>query len=334
MKSYNHFSEKERFFIEIAFNIEHKSIREIAKNLGKSPSSVSREIKRNSFNGKYIAQYANSLSKERTWHSHSMYLFKYNEFTNLFLKLFDKRCCGVYSTMFFIKRDHPDIKTPSVRQTYRWINSDRWIIKRNDRLRRVYKKGRKRQLGIFSTINSLYVKPIWVRPKVIDLRLEFGHWEADLILGKQCNNYKNILTLSERKTRILYACFVKNKFAWTINNYLKKLIKDNELFVKSITIDNGVEFERIGIFAKHTGITIYTCDPYASFQRGTNENLNGFIRRYWRKGTDFNSYTDQDLERILNEINSMPRKIFDMKSSKYMYEKEKSRLLDDLLEKH
>jgi IS30 family transposase len=111
------------------------------------------------------------------------------------------------------------------------------------------------------------------------LRLEEGHFEGDLIIGKQYNGYQNIVTLNDRKTRKLYATFVRSKDPWKVNEAFRKMIKDNNLKVKTLTLDNGIEFERISILAKHLNFKVYLCDPYASFQRGSNEHLNGMIRR-------------------------------------------------------
>lgn len=322
MKSYNHFSENERFFIDCAFNVEHKSIREIAKILGKSPSSVSREIKRNSNQGDYVSAIADKFQHSRKWNTNGKFRNKYFEFTQLFLKYFDKRVHGVYPTMNKIKTQYPNVKQPSARQVFRWIRSDSWVVTRKSRLRYQYKKGGKRQNGFFNKIFSKYVQPLWVRPRHINLRKEFGHWEGDLIVGKKSNNYKNIVTLNERKTRILFATFVETNNPWKINSAFRRLIKQNKLNVKTLTLDNGVEFGKIALLAKWCDLTVYTCEPYSSFQRGSNENLNGLIRRFWKKGTDFNFYDEHELQLIVNEINNMPRKMFDWKSSSDMYKKE------------
>lgn len=327
MKSYNHFSQNERFFIDTAYNAEHKSIREIAKSLGKSPSSVSREIKRNLVNGDYVYLIAENKAIERSWHNHSMYLTKYKKFTELFIRYYDKRTFGVYPTMHLIKSKYPWVKRPSNRQVFRWIKSNRWVVDRSNRLRQQYNKGGKRKNGFWSNIYSRYVQPFWVRPKEIDSRRTFGHWELDLIIGKKSNGYKNIITLNERKTRMLFTSFVWTKLPWKVSSAIWKLIKNNELPVKSITIDNGVEFEKIALVGKWAKCIIYKCESFASFQRGSNENLNGLIRRYWKKGTDFNDYDDNHLQEITKKINDMPRAIFKFKSSSQMYEKEKAALL-------
>nr|WP_254616024.1 IS30 family transposase [Mycoplasma sp. OR1901] len=152
--------------------------------------------------------------------------------------------------------------------------------------------------------------------------MEFGHWEADLVIGKRSNGYKNILTLTERKTRIGFADFVYSKSPNEINSKLREIIKKNSLNVKTITIDNGIEFEKIGILAKWLDIKIYRAEPYASFQRGSNENWNGLIRREFKKGFDFNTITFESLQEIVYKINNMPREILDWKTSNEEFIKE------------
>ena len=73
------------------------------------------------------------------------------------------------------------------------------------------------------------------------------------------------MTLNDRKTRKLYATFVRSKDPWKVNEAFRKMIRDNNLKVKTLTLDNGIEFERIGILAKHLNFKVYLCDPYASF---------------------------------------------------------------------
>ena len=322
----SHFSENDRFLIDSLYNGEHKSIREIARILGKNPSSVAREIKRNKVYGDYVYLIAQNKAKERKWHCHSFYLDKYKEFTKLFLKYFDKRYCGVYETMYLLKKKHPNIIFPSERQIFRWIKSNRWVIKRSDRLRQYYQHPRKRTVGVFGDIKRHWVRPFWSRPKYIGLRQQIGHWEGDLIVGKQANGHRNILTLNDIATRKLYAVFVKDKNPFNINKTIKKLIIENQLPFNSLTLDNGLEFQAIGTLGKEMQFPIYICEPYASYQRGSNENLNGMLRRFWKKGTDFNEVSDEELQKAVNHINNMKRKMFNWKSSNDMWNEMKKGL--------
>lgn len=326
MQSYNHFSENDRFLIDTLYNAEHKSIREIAKILQKNPSSVSREIKRNKVYGDYVYLIAQNKAKDRSWHCHSFYLHKYSDFAKLFKKYYDKRFCGVYETMHKLRLMYPNKNFPSERQIFRWLRSNRWEVKRVDRLRFQYNHPKKRVVGVFGDIKRHWVRPYWSRPKYISLRTQIGHWEGDLIVGIKARGHKNILTLNDIATRKLYAVFVKDKNPYAINKIIKKMILENNLPFHSLTLDNGLEFQAIGSLGKEMKFPIYICEPYASYQRGSNEHLNGMIRRFWKKGTDFNIFTDDDLQIIVSRINNMKRKIFNWKSSNDMWNEKKKGL--------
>ncbi|MDC8921801.1 IS30 family transposase [Metamycoplasma hyosynoviae] len=325
-RKYNHLSLFERFFIEKSIE-NHASLRSIARELKRNVSTISREIAKNSdFDNGYESSKADKKSKTRCFHK---YMFKFStnfsfeKFTKIFKSKYDKKFFGVKATHNYIKENF-EVNSPSLRTIFNWIKTNRWIIKRNDRLRQYYKKGGKRQASVISRLvtSADYVFPIWTRPKNIDLRLDYGHWEADLVLGKRATGYRNILTLTERKTRIGFAAFVTSKSPFEINAKLKTLIKSNNLNVKSITIDNGIEFERIGILAKWLNIYIYRAEPYASFQRGSNENWNGMLRREFKKGFNFNLINQETLDFVIEKINKMPREILLWKSSYelFMYE--------------
>ena len=120
-KKLNKLSHNEHFLIDILFNQERKSISEIAKILQRSKSTISFELKRNTFDGYYNHKTAQAKTIERRWHNHSMYLLKYKEYTKEFTKIFDKRCSGIKTT--FYKLLINTLK-PNWRQIYNWIKSN------------------------------------------------------------------------------------------------------------------------------------------------------------------------------------------------------------------
>lgn len=315
MMKYLQLKHDERALIDYLLNKEKRSISYIAKQLGRSKSTISREIKRNSFIHGYDFNLANKKTIERQYHKHMMHILKYQEFTKIFLQYYDKGYHGIEATHNKIKSLYHNIKIPSWRQVYNWINDGIWIIKKQDRLRTWYKKGGKRTSGIFSRFKNKRVMPIWVRPKYIDKRQEYGHWEIDLIIGKKASGFENLLTLTERMTRETYVRKIKTKNPMKCNSEIYKLIKENNLLVKTITCDNGIEFEKIGLLASWLDIVVYFCEPYASYQRGSNENANGLIRRMYRKGHDFTTVSQSELILLQDKINNMPRKIFGWQSS-------------------
>uniref|UniRef100_UPI0038737C87 IS30 family transposase n=1 Tax=Malacoplasma iowae TaxID=2116 RepID=UPI0038737C87 len=163
------------------------------------------------------------------------------------------------------------------------MNSKIWKIQRRDCLRRKYVKGKRRKIGIFSKIDGKYCIPYSLRPEKINNRKEFGHWEADLIVSKRQSGYYHLLTLVERKTRLAIIRKIKGKNARSMMAKMYTIIRDEKLPIKSITVDNGLEFQMMGITAKQFNFKVYYCQPYSSFQRGSNENINGIVRRWYKK---------------------------------------------------
>lgn len=319
MTNYKHLTKEDRFTISLLFFKENKSLNYIAKFLNKNRSTISRELKRNTFYGNYYYKKANRKYIRRKSNCHMFCMLKYKTFTELFLSKFNKRSHGIESTIHWIKMNYPCVKIPSVRQVYRWINKKIWVIQRKDCLRGKYKRGRKRIYGMMSKLKSKYFLPISIRSKKINERKEFGHWEADLIIGRKEARSHHLLTLVERTTRYAIIKKIKNKSPKTMIATLYNLIRDEKLIVKSITVDNGFEFEMMGITAKQFKFKAYYCQPYSSFQRGSNENLNGIVRRWFKKGFDFTFLDDKKVLNLQWKINHMPRKMFGFKSSFDIY---------------
>jgi len=161
--------------------------------------------------------------------------------------------------------------------------------------------------------------PITYRPKKINDRKEVGHFEIDLVVSGK-NKSKAILTLVERVSRKGYSIKLENKTMKHTNQKLNKLIKMNELKLKSITKDNGMEFNLLHEVTNELNIPLYTCNTYASCEKGTNENFNGLIRRFLPKKTDFTNLNNDNINLILEKINKMPRKILGYKSAHEFYE--------------
>lgn len=147
------------------------------------------------------------------------------------------------------------------------------------------------------------------RPNEVDSREIPGHWEGDLIIGK--NHQSAIGTLVERTTRFLIIVPLKKRDATSVRKAFKNIPKHLKL---SLTYDNGAEMAQHGIFTKNTKIKVYFAHPYSPWERPTNENTNGLIRDYFPKGTDFNLVTKKQLIDIQNQINERPRKTLEHES--------------------
>ena len=167
------------------------------------------------------------------------------------------------------------------------------------------------------------------RPAEIAERKTFGHWEMDCIVGKR-EAGKVFLTLSERLTRKEIILLMPNRKAESVVNaldILERRYKDAfPAIFKSITVDNGAEFsdcqrmERRNKDENRQRPKKYDCRPYSSYERGTNERLNREIRRKCPKGTDFESYSQEDVQRVEDWVNAYPRGVLGFETSAFLFE--------------
>ena len=190
-------------------------------------------------------------------------------------------------------------------------NKDLWV-KRNGK-KRGYQKIRT------VALNNKNGKSITERPKGADERTEQGHWEIDLVVGRQ-GTKPAILTLVERKTRQSLYLLVKNKTQKEVLAALRRIKRrvkgDFSAVFKSITADNGSEFlDSDGMKKALKCDEVYYAHPYSSWERGSNENGNRILRRFIPKGTDIGKITAKELQRIEDWVNNYPRKILGYKSA-------------------
>ena len=151
------------------------------------------------------------------------------------------------------------------------------------------------------------------RPKHVELRIEVGHWEGDLMIGT--GQKSAIGTIVERKTRFTFIVKIENRKSKTVTQQFAKLLNTLPKNIrKTMTYDNGIEMANHKWLSNNTGMDIYFANPYSSWERGTNENTNGLIRRFFPKGTDFNKITIEQLKQAQFALNNRPRKILGYKT--------------------
>jgi IS30 family transposase len=173
-------------------------------------------------------------------------------------------------------------------------------------------------------------RSIELRPKFIDERKEFGHWEMDTVFVKRNGKHSCLLVLTERMTRYEIIKKINGKTQFDVlcalNDMERKYQNFNDVF-KTITIDNGTEFscqsllERSCINPDMNRFVAYFCHPYSSFERGSNENQNRIIRRFIPKGSDIDKYSDKDIKHIENWVNTYPRRILNFASPAELFNK-------------
>ena len=150
------------------------------------------------------------------------------------------------------------------------------------------------------------------RPATVENRVVAGHWEGDLISGVRNSS---IVTVVERSTRYLVLIKVSNKKTETVVSALIQQAKKipTELY-KSLTWDRGRERTEHKRFTLATNIAVYCCDPQSPWQRGSNENINGLLRRYFPKGTDLSVHSQEHLDKIARKLNERPRKTLEFET--------------------
>ena len=194
-------------------------------------------------------------------------------------------------------------------------NKDLLVKKENKK--RDYKKIRK------VALNNRNGKSISERSNEANERTEQGHWEIDLVVGKQ-GTKPVVLTLVERKSRKSLYVLLKNKTQKEVIEAISKLRRriggDFDEVFKTITTDNGSEFlDNEAIKSAANCNEVYYAHPYSSWERGSNENGNRILRRFIPKGADIGTFTDAELQRIEDWVNNYPRRIFGYKSANDMY---------------
>lgn len=157
------------------------------------------------------------------------------------------------------------------------------------------------------------------RPEEVKGRLIPGHWEGDLIMGKE--RASAIGTLVERTTRTIILVPLKGRDATTVRKAFEKEFKSiPKQMKKTMTYDNGTEMAQHKLFTRHTKIQVYFTHPYSPWERPTNENSNGLVRDYFPAGTDFSQVSKRRLKEVQNQLNERPRHVLDYRTPKEVFE--------------
>ena len=342
-RAYRRISEIDRHKIEVLYN-KDVPVKEIAKLLGFSKVSIYAEIKR----GLYMHTKTDLTEEPRYSAYKAQRKAEYNATSkgaqlkigndHEFAKFVEDMILEGYSpeaTLNYINENNKQFKTKVCRVTlYSYIDKGIFANISNKNLLRKGKKPKNKTVQRGKTIS----KPdhsIDLRPEYVNDRSEFGHWELDSVIGKR-EKGKTLLTFTERKTREELIFVSDDKTALStvhiINTIERKLGSRNfRKIFKSITCDNGTEFSNTpgmeySPLNQRKRTTVYYCHPYCSSERGSNENQNGFIRRFIPKGTSIEKYSLDEIKNIEDFINNYPRHMFNGKSSKKLFDLELQKL--------
>jgi len=293
----------------------HSSLRAIASNLGRSPSTISREINRNGGYDNYRAAKAEQAAWDKALRPKLCKLSCYRILNrNVASKL--KKKWSPEQIAGWLKRKYPgeEYNQVSHETIYRSLFiQTRGVLKkellqhlRTKRMMRFPKKSSLKNHGLGKITNAVSIHE---RPASVEDRAVPGHWEGDLIEGSK-NSF--IATLVERNSRYVMLVKVKNKCTESVVSALIKQAKKlpGELY-KSLTWDRGVEMSDHQKFTMATDIKVYFCDPRSPWQRGSNENTNRLLRQYFPKRTDLSQHSQAKLNAVARQMNERPRKTLD-----------------------
>jgi IS30 family transposase len=314
MKKYKQLSYEELVKIEILLSEGYKETA-IAIKLSRDKSCIYRCIQKNSNDGVFTANYAYEKIRERKLKSNKPRRILPD---SMLAKYIVEKIEEYWSPEQIANSWKEDNKEALSHETVY-----QYVYKYKPELVKIYfrRKGKKYQKDRRAKHQILNRRMITERPEEVELRQDIGHWEGDTIIGK---NHKGAITTNvERKSGKLIASKLPNKTAQAVLDATKDDFADLPArLCVSITYDNGKEFSKHEDIEKSTGMTVYFARAYASWQRGTNENTNGLLRQFIPKGTDFNTVSEEDLERYVNLINNRPRKRLNWKSPNQVFEAE------------
>lgn len=312
----SHLSYEQRYTIEVLLNAG-KPQKEIARVLCLNKSVICREIKRNCDGRSLI--YKATLAQSKYEHRQKVKpkQFKFTDEIRL-------------EVMGMIEQDYSPEQVSGVLKknggttiSHEWIYQFIWKNKKKKgtlytHLRHKGRRYRKRGSSKDSRGKIVGRIGIEKRPKEAEDRKVFGHLEVDTIIGQ--NHKGAIITLNDRASGMLWMGKVESRDAEIVKIKLSQMLEEIRPFIKSITADNGKEF------SAHRFISEEYCDfffanPYSPWERGSNENLNGLVRQYIPKSSDFSTISDEQILNIQKKINTRPRKRFQYENPIFVMEK-------------
>jgi IS30 family transposase len=305
MRTYTQLTQEQRYQIYALKKMGHQQT-EIAKFVGVDKSTISRELKRNQglrgYRPKQAHNFAMNRRKQRqcriqpeTW-----VLVE----AKLRLEWSPEQISGWLLRHYQVQVSHEWI--------YQYILSDKQAGGDLYKHLRCQKKRRKRYGNRDRRGRLPNRRSIEERPEIVDLRQRIGDWEVDTIIGK--GHQQAIVTLTERKSRLALLRKVDRRTAELVSNATIELLQPVADRVHTITGDNGKEFAEHERIAQELCSDFFFAHPYAAWERGTNENMNGLVRQYIPKNRELDSVTSDELMLIMTKLNHRPRKCLDFMS--------------------
>lgn len=306
MKSYTQLTQELRYQIYILMKANHNQS-EIAELLGVDKSTISRELRRNSGLKGYRPQQAQRFCLNRRAQK-AMPRIEARTWTRVERLLREEWSPEQISG--WLKSEY------GLSISIEWIYQHVLADKQSGGSLYTYlrcQKVRKKRYGIYSYRGRIPEQvSIEQRPAIVDKRCRYGDWELDTVIGK--NHQQALVTLVERKSKLTLIAKVVRKTAQNVSDAIVRLLSTIKPWVHTLTADNGREFARHIDIANALDAKFYFAHPYASWERGLNENTNGLIRQYFPKKHDFKTITVRQVEHVMDKLNNRPRKSLGFKT--------------------
>ena len=300
--SYTQLTQTQRYQIHTLLKMGHNQT-EIAHCLIVHKSTISRELHRNRGQRGYRPKQAHTMAMNRRRKAKA-------RIKKHIWQVVEEKLCQDWSPeqiSTWLKKRH-SIHV-SHEHIYQYILRDKQAGGRLYRHLRCQKKRRKRY-GSYDRRGNLPNRvSIDQRPEVVDQRTRFGDWEVDTILGK--GRRHAIVTLTERKSRLALLRKVDRRTANLVGEAVIHLLRPFLCSLHTITGDNGKEFAEHERITRELKADFYFAHPYSSWERGSNENMNGLVRQYIPKDRDLDTVSNQELDLIMYKLNHRPRKCLD-----------------------
>ena len=310
MRTYTQLTQGQRYQIYTLMKAGHIQT-EIARLINVHKSTISRELRRNRGMKGYRPKQAHQFSLNRR--KKTKYRIEASTWTLIETLL--RKDWSPEQTSGWLKENY------GLQISHEWIYQHILMDKQAGgdlhRHLRCQKKRRKRY-GSYDRRGRLKNRvSIDERPAIVDTRQRLGDWEVDTIIGK--GHHQAIVSLTERKARLALLRKVERKTSQAVADAVIELLKTLSVQIHTITADNGKEFADHERIARDLRTNVYFAHPYSSWERATNENLNGLVRQYFPKKHDFATITETEIEFVMERLNNRPRKCLGFKTPNQIF---------------
>jgi IS30 family transposase len=315
MKQYRQLSYEERCILAFCMKRGESKV-DIAKKLGRHPSTIYREVARNRTNHDdwYRAFIANSYAVARVKRERRGSHFTQNQWDEVTTLLKEDHSPEQVSGLLKIKGAF----TISHETIYQFLLKDRAHGGQLFKHLRIKPRRRKNRAAKYHK-REFYPdrRMISERPEAVENRSRIGHWEGDTVIGS--DRHHCIVTLVERRSGYGIIKKIQARTVAETNRACLEAIQGHWWKFRSITFDNGIEFMGFKDLEAGSNIKCYFANPYHSWERGTNENFNGLVRQYLPKGSCMKHISQEDCDRIAEKLNSRPRKRHGFRTPKELF---------------